>query len=51
MIDSRGKLAPTWEGPYRVIKLVRGGTYRLKITKGKVLSRAWHITNRKKLYP
>ncbi|RWW58581.1 hypothetical protein BHE74_00034536 [Ensete ventricosum] len=31
---SRGKLAPNWEGPYRVVKVVREGTYTLATMEG-----------------
>ncbi|RRT32727.1 hypothetical protein B296_00056749, partial [Ensete ventricosum] len=41
----RGKLAPNWEGPYRVIKVVREGTDTLATMEGWVLSRTWHISN------
>ncbi|RZS22344.1 hypothetical protein BHM03_00055098, partial [Ensete ventricosum] len=36
---SRGKLAPNWEGPYRVIEVVREGTYTLATMEGRVLPR------------
>ncbi|RRT35743.1 hypothetical protein B296_00045032, partial [Ensete ventricosum] len=36
---SRGKLAPNWEGPYRVVEVVRDGTYTLAIMEGQVLPR------------
>ncbi|RWW51876.1 hypothetical protein BHE74_00041748 [Ensete ventricosum] len=26
LYNSKGKLAPTWEGPYRVVEIVREGT-------------------------
>ncbi|KAJ8480483.1 hypothetical protein OPV22_024210 [Ensete ventricosum] len=47
---SRGKLAPNWEGPYRVIDTIREGTYTLATMEGRVLSRTWHITNLRKFY-
>ncbi|URE41304.1 Retrotransposon protein [Musa troglodytarum] len=34
---SRGKLAPKWEGPYRVIGVVRPGTFRLATMAGQQL--------------
>ncbi|RZR74016.1 hypothetical protein BHM03_00031101 [Ensete ventricosum] len=37
-----GKLAPTWEGPYRVVKVVREGTCILASLEGKQLPLA-HI--------
>ncbi|RRT81272.1 hypothetical protein B296_00001054 [Ensete ventricosum] len=42
---SRGKLAPNWEGPYRVVEVVREETYTLAIMEGRVLPRTWHISN------
>ncbi|KAJ8501040.1 hypothetical protein OPV22_011592 [Ensete ventricosum] len=36
---SRGKLAPNWEGPYRVIDVIRDGTYTLATMEGRVLPR------------
>ncbi|RWW75019.1 hypothetical protein BHE74_00016990 [Ensete ventricosum] len=37
--QTRGKLAPTWEGLYRVIKVIREGTYILVNLDGRQLSR------------
>ncbi|RWW58654.1 hypothetical protein BHE74_00034449 [Ensete ventricosum] len=37
---SHGKLAPNWEGPYRVVEVVQG----------RVLPRTWHISNLRKFY-
>ncbi|RRT31346.1 hypothetical protein B296_00053695 [Ensete ventricosum] len=36
---SRGKLAPNWEGPYRVVDVIRDGTYTLVTMEGRVLPR------------
>ncbi|RRT37857.1 hypothetical protein B296_00050353, partial [Ensete ventricosum] len=36
LYNCRGKVAPNWEGPYRVVEVVREGT--------------WHISNRQKIY-
>ncbi|RWV76896.1 hypothetical protein GW17_00062366 [Ensete ventricosum] len=47
---SRGKLAPNWEGPYRVIDVIRDGTYTLTTMEGRMLPRTWHITNLRKFY-
>ncbi|XP_064992463.1 uncharacterized protein LOC103998586 [Musa acuminata AAA Group] len=46
----RGKLAPKWEGPYRVAKTVRPGTYRLTTMNGSPLPRTWNIWNLKKFF-
>ncbi|RRT83562.1 hypothetical protein B296_00011202, partial [Ensete ventricosum] len=42
---SRGKLASNWEGHYRVVEVVREGTYAHTTMKGRVLPRTWHISN------
>ncbi|RZS27719.1 hypothetical protein BHM03_00061241, partial [Ensete ventricosum] len=42
---SCGKLAPNWEGPYRVVDVNRDGTYALATMEGRVLPRIWHIIN------
>ncbi|RRT64309.1 hypothetical protein B296_00019387 [Ensete ventricosum] len=47
---SRGKLALNWEGPYRVMEVVRDGTYTLATMEGRVLPRTWHISNLRKFY-
>ena len=45
-----GKLAPNWEGPYRVIEVVRPGTYRLATMDGSRLPRTWNVRNLKKFF-
>ncbi|KAL2246198.1 UNVERIFIED_CONTAM: Gag-Pol polyprotein [Sesamum indicum] len=45
-----GKLDPTWEGPYKVLKIRRKGTYILQDLEGKNLPRPWNIHNLKKFY-
>ncbi|RRT36091.1 hypothetical protein B296_00039796, partial [Ensete ventricosum] len=44
------KLAPNWEGPYRVIEVVRDGTYTLATMEGRVLPRTWYKSNLRKFY-
>uniref|UniRef100_A0A803MRR6 Tf2-1-like SH3-like domain-containing protein n=1 Tax=Chenopodium quinoa TaxID=63459 RepID=A0A803MRR6_CHEQI len=44
-----GKLAPNWEGPYEIIKVVGNGAYRLRNTEGKEVQRSWNAA-RLKLY-
>ncbi|RWW36440.1 hypothetical protein BHE74_00058540 [Ensete ventricosum] len=36
---SREKLAPNLEGPYRVVEVIRDGTYTLAMMEGRVLPR------------
>ncbi|XP_064992502.1 uncharacterized protein LOC135629235 [Musa acuminata AAA Group] len=45
-----GKLAPKWEGPYRVVEVVRPGTYRLETMDGSSLPRTWNVQNLKKFF-
>ena len=47
---ARGKLAPKWEGPYRVTEVVRPGTYWLTTMNGSPLPRTWNIWNFKKFF-
>ncbi|RRT32684.1 hypothetical protein B296_00040305, partial [Ensete ventricosum] len=42
---SRGKLALNWEVSYRVVEVVREGTYPLATMEGRVLPRTWYISN------
>ncbi|GFZ19761.1 hypothetical protein Acr_28g0004660 [Actinidia rufa] len=45
-----GKLGPTWEGPYKVIKVSRPGTYWLEDPNGKALLHPWNAEHLKKYY-
>ena len=45
-----GKLGPNWEGPYKVIRYSRRGSYYLEDTKGKPLPRPWNAEHLKKYY-
>ena len=45
-----GKLAPTWEGPYRVTAIVGTGAYYLEDLDGRPLPRPWNVCNLKKFY-
>ena len=44
------KLAPTWEGPYRVISIAGVGAYYLEDLDESPLPRPWNIHNLKKFY-
>ncbi|RWW48872.1 hypothetical protein BHE74_00045016, partial [Ensete ventricosum] len=50
LYNHRGKLAPNWEGPYRIESVPREGTYTLLTMEGKQLPRTWHISNMQKFY-
>jgi hypothetical protein len=43
-----GKLAPSWEGPYKVISCQRPGAYYLEDFVGKVLLRPWNVEHLKR---
>ena len=45
-----GILGPSWEGPYKVVKVVRPGTYRLENKWGEVLKHPWNVEYLRKYY-
>ena len=45
-----GKLAPTWEGPYRVTSITGAGAYYLEDLDKRLLPRPWNVHNLKKFY-
>ncbi|XP_074352085.1 uncharacterized protein LOC141691246 [Apium graveolens] len=45
-----GKFKPTWEGPYRVSKVVSAGTYELSHLDGQPFKNAWNDIHLKKFY-
>ncbi|XP_077237295.1 uncharacterized protein LOC143878966 [Tasmannia lanceolata] len=45
-----GKLASTWEGPYRVSRILQPRSYQLESLEGDPIPRTWHISNLKKFY-
>ena len=47
---TRGKLGPTWEGPYKVIHYSRRGSYLLKDLDGNKLPRPWNVEHLKRYY-
>jgi hypothetical protein len=47
---TQGKLGPTWEGPYRVVKFHRRGTYHLEKMDGNALPHLWNAEHLKKYY-
>uniref|UniRef100_A0A2N9IJZ2 Uncharacterized protein n=1 Tax=Fagus sylvatica TaxID=28930 RepID=A0A2N9IJZ2_FAGSY len=47
---TQGKLGPTWEGPYRVVKFHRRGTYHLEKLDGIALPHPWNAEHLKKYY-
>uniref|UniRef100_A0A2N9FQA3 Integrase catalytic domain-containing protein n=1 Tax=Fagus sylvatica TaxID=28930 RepID=A0A2N9FQA3_FAGSY len=47
---TQGKLGPTWEGPYKVVKFHRRGTYHLEKLDGDALPHPWNAEHLKKYY-
>jgi hypothetical protein len=47
---TQGKLGPTWEGPYKVIKFYRRGTYHLEKLDDIALPQPWNAEHLKKYY-
>ena len=45
-----GKLAPTWEVPYRVTSITGAGAYYLEYLNERPLPRSWNVHNLKKFY-
>ena len=45
-----GKVGPTWEGPYKVVKVSRPRTYWLEYMNGKALPHPWNAEHLKKYY-
>ena len=44
-------LDPNWEGPYRVTKIVRPGTYYLEDMQGRPVHRPWHVEHLLQYFP
>ncbi|XXG46965.1 hypothetical protein AAC387_Pa02g1687 [Persea americana] len=45
-----GKLAPNWQGPFRITSTAGRSAYRLEDMEGKALPRPWNATHLKKFY-
>lgn len=43
-----GKLDPNWEGPYKIVEILRA--YRLRHLDGREVPQTWNATNLKKYY-
>ena len=46
-----GKWSPSWEGPYRVVKVIIGNSYMMETLQGDRLPRAINGKYLKKFYP
>ena len=47
---NEGKLAPNWQGPYKVLSKAGRAAYRLEDMEGKELPRPWNTMHLKKFY-
>ena len=47
---AKGKLGPTWEGPYKVFRYSKRGSYYLKDLEGNPLPCSWDVEHLKKYY-
>ena len=47
---AQGKLGPTWEGPYEVVRYSRRGSNYLKDLEGNPLPHPWNVEYLKKYY-
>ncbi|XP_038977811.1 uncharacterized protein LOC120108299 [Phoenix dactylifera] len=46
----QGKLAPNWEGPYRIARVQRPGAYKLESLEGTPILRSWNSENLRMYY-
>jgi hypothetical protein len=47
---TQGKLGPIWEGPYKIVKFYRRGTYHLEKLDDTALPHPWNAKHLKKYY-
>ncbi|GAV70477.1 hypothetical protein CFOL_v3_13975 [Cephalotus follicularis] len=47
---TRGKLAPNWEGPYKVKRVLRPETFKLETLWGREIPRVWNTEKLRKYY-
>jgi len=47
---TQGKLAPNWEGPFRVTESLQNGAYRLEYLSGKEIPNTWNASHLKMYY-
>ncbi|XP_013614194.1 PREDICTED: uncharacterized protein K02A2.6-like [Brassica oleracea var. oleracea] len=45
-----GKLGAMWEGPYKTVKVVKPGVYRLETSHGEAVPRAWNSMHLRRFY-
>ena len=49
-VGPKGKMAPNWEGPYKVKTVSGQGSYKLETLDGVEVPRSWHASNLKIYY-
>ncbi|XP_074342744.1 uncharacterized protein LOC141680410 [Apium graveolens] len=50
MLTRQGKLQLNWEGPYKVIEVIRPRTYKLETEAGEAIRNTWHACRLRKFY-
>ncbi|XP_074341906.1 uncharacterized protein LOC141679302 [Apium graveolens] len=50
MPTKQGKLHPNWEEPYKVVEVIRPGTYKLQTLAGETIKNTWHASRLRKFY-
>ncbi|GAV87834.1 hypothetical protein CFOL_v3_31260 [Cephalotus follicularis] len=48
--STKGKLSPTWEGPYKIKKVFHPGTFKLETLGGREIARAWNTKHLRKYH-
>lgn len=48
--NQKTKFRPNWEGPYKVVKDVGGGSYKLEDNDGREIENPWNAQNLRKAY-
>ena len=48
--EPQGKLAPKWNGPYRIVESSRSGYCKLPYRDGTLVPKTWHVENFKLYY-
>ena len=48
--SKKQKLMPNWEGPYRIVKVIGKGAYKLEEMDGTPISKPWNALNLWKYY-
>ena len=49
-IVEKGKLGANWDGPFKIIRVIKPGTFELEEMKGKKLPRPWNGDHLKRYF-